>query len=213
MRGQPVRRLASTTLCAAVLVGTTGPAAVAAHSDRERGRTASAASAPGTDALRDRAGALCDPGTGLAPVAGLLDRALADGRPPADGARALADAGGAATAGAATAGVTAARPAAAPTAAPGTAGTPSAPSLPVTPPTISTAASPSMTGVPPFPAAPAAPGLPPGAGDAKEPAAATSSRTPSTRSGRRSTGCSTSSPAGSTPRPPGPTSLPTRRTV
>ncbi|MFF4038987.1 hypothetical protein [Streptomyces sp. NPDC001816] len=51
MRVLPVRRLASTTLCAALLVGIAGPAAVAADSARERTHAGSHSAVPGADAL------------------------------------------------------------------------------------------------------------------------------------------------------------------
>ncbi|MEU5598225.1 hypothetical protein [Streptomyces sp. NPDC020298] len=52
MRALPARRIASSTLCAALLVGVTGPAAMAADSPRERGHATS------PDAPRLRADAL-----------------------------------------------------------------------------------------------------------------------------------------------------------
>jgi hypothetical protein len=51
MRGLPARRLASSALSAALLVGITGPAALAADSARERDHAVSRAPAHGADAL------------------------------------------------------------------------------------------------------------------------------------------------------------------
>ncbi|AWW39511.1 hypothetical protein [Streptomyces cadmiisoli] len=81
MRALPARRLASGALCAALLVGITGPAAAAADSADERSRTTSAdAPLPGADALRTQIGRLRALGVELAPVTDLLNAALgADG--------------------------------------------------------------------------------------------------------------------------------------
>ncbi|MET8246325.1 hypothetical protein ABZV31_19020 [Streptomyces sp. NPDC005202] len=59
MRGLPARRIASTTLCAPLLVGITGPVAMAADSARERGHAAAShAPVPGADALLAQARSL-----------------------------------------------------------------------------------------------------------------------------------------------------------
>jgi hypothetical protein len=95
MRAMPTRRIASGALCAAVLVGITGPAAMAA--DPATGR--SHAASPGTpltgaDALRTKLRRLNAFGGEATPVADLVDAALkADkGRMPAAEARKLGDA-------------------------------------------------------------------------------------------------------------------------
>ncbi|MFJ9584033.1 hypothetical protein [Streptomyces acidicola] len=87
------RHIASSALCAALLVGITGPAAVAADSARERGPAAS------SNAWLYREDALLTEvrkinGGELAPVADLLDAVLKadDGRLPPDEARRLGDA-------------------------------------------------------------------------------------------------------------------------
>ncbi|WP_073948626.1 hypothetical protein [Streptomyces kebangsaanensis] len=95
MRVPPARRLASGALCAALLVGVTGPAAMAAAPARERGHAASPdAPLPSADALRAQVGKLDAAGGGLTPVTDLLNAALeADGgRLPAAEARKLGDA-------------------------------------------------------------------------------------------------------------------------
>ncbi|MFI6205151.1 hypothetical protein ACIBAI_01965 [Streptomyces sp. NPDC051041] len=75
MRALPARRIASSALCAALLVGITGPAAMAADSAREHGRAASAGTRlPGADA-RPAVAAELDR-SGLAPVADLLTAVL-----------------------------------------------------------------------------------------------------------------------------------------
>jgi hypothetical protein len=88
MRVLSARRLASSALCAALLVGIAGPAATAAGPARERGHAAS----PG--APRAQVRKLDAAGGGLTPVADLLNAALkADGgRLPAAEAKKLGDA-------------------------------------------------------------------------------------------------------------------------
>jgi hypothetical protein len=78
MRGLPARRVASTALCAVLLVGM-GPAAVAADPPRERAHPASAASRaplPDADALLAQVKGLGDLGGVLTPVTGLLNSVL-----------------------------------------------------------------------------------------------------------------------------------------
>ncbi|MEU0024807.1 hypothetical protein [Streptomyces sp. NPDC006335] len=75
MRGLPARRIASTALCAALLVGLAGPAAVA---DPAPERTQAASSTPlsDTDALLAQVKSLGDLGGVLTPVTDLLNTVL-----------------------------------------------------------------------------------------------------------------------------------------
>ncbi|MFD0393526.1 hypothetical protein ACFQ3Z_17755 [Streptomyces nogalater] len=84
MRDLPVRRLASTVLCASVLVGVTGPAAVAADMAREHGRTATQVSVPAAqkERLLARARALGSVNPALDPVVELLHQSLEKGSFP-----------------------------------------------------------------------------------------------------------------------------------
>ncbi|MFG3205382.1 hypothetical protein [Streptomyces sp. NPDC048192] len=182
MPGLPARRLASSALCAALLAGITGPAALAADSAGEPDRAASRSPVPGADKLLAQVRALDNTGSVLQPVVDLLKESLTKGRLPADQARALADAAHAAVARAAAqaqpagpatptapaAPTPAATPSApaAPTAAEPAAATPTAPALPAKP---STPAAPS---VPTAPATPAKPSAPVTAPAAAKPAAA-----------------------------------------
>ncbi|MFJ9560677.1 hypothetical protein ACIRQQ_11615 [Streptomyces fuscichromogenes] len=75
MRALPARRLASTALCAALLAGVTGPAAVAAPA-HERSRATHRAPVPGADVLLGRTRSLGDLAAVLAPVTDLLTAAL-----------------------------------------------------------------------------------------------------------------------------------------
>ncbi|WP_234342546.1 hypothetical protein [Streptomyces sp. NRRL B-3648] len=104
MRDLPVRRLASTALCASVLIGITGPAAVAADAAREHDRAASRAPVPATEKgkLLGQVRALDAANPALDPVVDLLDQALEKGRLPADEARRLGEAAKQAVAEAAT---------------------------------------------------------------------------------------------------------------
>ncbi|MFB0617557.1 hypothetical protein [Streptomyces sp. AGS-58] len=149
MRDLPARRLASTVVCAAVLVGITGPAVAA---DTARGHGGHAASrAPGPAADRERllaqVRALGAAGSVLHPVVDLLNRSLAEGRLPADEARRLGEAAKKAIAKAAEdhAPPTSASPAkpATPTApaSPAEPASPSSPSAPASPTSPSSAAS------------------------------------------------------------------------
>lgn len=94
MRALPARRLATTVLCASVLVGVTGQAALAADAAREHGRTASRAPVPAAEKERllAQVGALGDTNPALTPVLDLLDRSLEQGALPADEARRLGEA-------------------------------------------------------------------------------------------------------------------------
>lgn len=76
MRGLPVRRLASTALCAALLAGVTGPAAVAADDSARQRVPAASAPVPGSDALLTQVKGLGDLGTVLAPLTELLNAVL-----------------------------------------------------------------------------------------------------------------------------------------
>jgi hypothetical protein len=75
MRGLPLRRIASTAICAALLAGVTGPTAVAADSARKGVHTASAP-VPGADALLAQVKGLTDLGIVLTPVTDLLNTVL-----------------------------------------------------------------------------------------------------------------------------------------
>jgi hypothetical protein len=85
MRGLPARRIASTALCAALLVGMAGPAAVAADPARESAHAASRAPLPDADALLAQVKTLGDLGGVLTPVTDLLNSVLKadDGQLPA----------------------------------------------------------------------------------------------------------------------------------
>ncbi|MFH8937711.1 hypothetical protein [Streptomyces griseosporeus] len=94
MRGLPVRRIASTALCAALALALAAPAAVAADGAAERTSAASRTPVPGADALLAQAGGLGALGTVLTPVTRLLDSVLKadDGQLSADQASRLTDA-------------------------------------------------------------------------------------------------------------------------
>ncbi|WP_051926372.1 hypothetical protein [Streptomyces durhamensis] len=94
MGGPPARRIACITLCAALLAGVTGPAAVAADSTRDRARAASHAPVPGADALLAQVTLLANLGIVLTPVTGLLTAVLKadNGQLPTDQATALVQA-------------------------------------------------------------------------------------------------------------------------
>ncbi|MGW2743787.1 hypothetical protein [Streptomyces sp. NPDC001450] len=125
MRVLPARRLASTTLCAALLVGIAGPAAVAADSARGRTHAGSHSAVPGADALLAQVRSLRNVDPVLNPVIDLLEQSLQKGRLTPDQARKLGDAAKEAIAEA-------------------TAGAPTAPATHTTPATPTTPASPSM---------------------------------------------------------------------
>ncbi|MFJ9536278.1 hypothetical protein ACIRPX_03315 [Streptomyces sp. NPDC101225] len=77
MRGLSARRIAATALSATLLVGITGPAAVAAGSARESTHAASrGAPVPGADALLAQVKSLGDLGSVLSPVSALLNAVL-----------------------------------------------------------------------------------------------------------------------------------------
>ncbi|CAL9522737.1 hypothetical protein SUDANB6_03885 [Streptomyces sp. enrichment culture] len=92
----PARPVATSALCAALLLGVTGPAATAAdgESARERARTASRAPLPDADELNARIQALSGLGGVVTPVAELLGAVLEadDGRLTARQADRLGDA-------------------------------------------------------------------------------------------------------------------------
>lgn len=96
MRGLPVRRIASTALCATLALGIAAPAAMAADGAAARERNAAVSDAPvaGADALLAQAKALGDLGTVLTPVTDLLNTVLKadDGQLTADQATRLGDA-------------------------------------------------------------------------------------------------------------------------
>ncbi|GHI07596.1 hypothetical protein AQI88_25115 [Streptomyces cellostaticus] len=76
MGGLSVRRIASTALCAGLLAGVTGPAAVAADSAPERVRAAAHTPVPGADALLSQVTNLGNLQTVLGPVLDLLHTVL-----------------------------------------------------------------------------------------------------------------------------------------
>ena len=142
MRGLSVRRIASSALCGALLLGLAGPAAVAAEtrSARESVRSASGAPVPGADGLLAQVQSLGDLGAVLTPVTDLLNAVLKadDGQLSTEEATRLGDAVKAAIDK-----VGAAAPAA-----------PAVPAVPEAP------AVPSAPAVPAVPAVPATPALP-----------------------------------------------------
>lgn len=92
MRGPSAWRIAAPALCATLLVGTAGPAAVAAGPARGSTPAASrGAPVPGADALPAQVESLGELGGVLTPVTALLDAVLKadNGRLPADRARKL----------------------------------------------------------------------------------------------------------------------------
>ncbi|WP_326582731.1 hypothetical protein OG889_29280 [Streptomyces sp. NBC_00481] len=160
MRVLPARRLAASALCAALLLGVTAPAALAADVESTPDRARSAAPVPGADELQAQLKGFGELGGVLTPVTELLDAVLKadNGRLSADRAAELGKAVKVAIAKAkATAPVTLpARPAnpAAPVTPPVRPANPAAPAVPATPPAATTPT------VPAAPARPAAPQLP-----------------------------------------------------
>ncbi|MFJ8020233.1 hypothetical protein [Streptomyces sp. NPDC096311] len=94
MRALPARRLASSVLCASLLLGISGPVALAADSDSARGHTRASAPVPGADALLAQVKSLADIAGVLAPVTDLLNAVLKaeNGQLSADQAAKLAQA-------------------------------------------------------------------------------------------------------------------------
>ncbi|MEU0741888.1 hypothetical protein [Streptomyces sp. NPDC006134] len=92
----PARRIATSALCATLLLGVTGPVAMAADgdSDRERTRAASRAPLPGADELNAQIQALSGLGGVVTPVTRLLGAVLKadDGRLTAQQAEQLGNA-------------------------------------------------------------------------------------------------------------------------
>ncbi|MER7836507.1 hypothetical protein ABTY98_11460 [Streptomyces sp. NPDC096040] len=164
MRALPARRLASTALCALLLAGVTGPAAVAADPAHEHTHATSQAPVPGADALLAQVKSLGDLGTVLKPVTDLLNTVLGadNGQLTADQATQLGDAVKAAIAQiTAAAPTSAASPAAAKPATPAAPPTTAAPSAPPATPTApATPARPSASGLPSASAVPSAPAVP-----------------------------------------------------
>lgn len=76
----PARRLASTALCAALLAGVTGPAAVAADPAREHSHSTYRTPVPGGEKLLVQVRALDSTGAVLQPVLDLLNAVLQKGR-------------------------------------------------------------------------------------------------------------------------------------
>ncbi|OIJ86634.1 hypothetical protein [Streptomyces monashensis] len=92
MRGLHARRLASTVLCAAVLVAVAGPAAVAADSGGTSPQGASASPVPGAEKLLTQIRTLDNTGSVLQPVIDLLKESLTKGKLEPAEAHRLADA-------------------------------------------------------------------------------------------------------------------------
>ncbi|MET7696678.1 hypothetical protein [Streptomyces sp. NPDC005485] len=165
MRVLPVRRLASSALCASLLLGIAGPAAMAADSDSTRARTHAAAPVPGADALLAQVQSLGNIGAVLTPVTDLLNAALKadNGQLSADQATQLGQAVKDAIAK-----VTAAAPVTPPVA------------LPQTPGTSTTSTTPATSALPATPTLPAAPALPalPGLKSAERDAASEDGKAP-----------------------------------
>ncbi|MDQ0952397.1 hypothetical protein QFZ24_006320 [Streptomyces phaeochromogenes] len=169
MRALPARRIAAPALCATLLLGIAGPAAVAADHDSTRDARSIAAEAPvpGADALLAQVKSLGDVGGVLTPVTDLLNAVLKadNGQLPAADAAKLADAVKAAiakasaaapAAGAVTPPVKAERDQAVPTAPP----TPAAPTMPAVPTALAKPATPDSATSPVVPSAPATPATP-----------------------------------------------------
>ncbi|MBZ6137977.1 hypothetical protein [Streptomyces olivaceus] len=74
----PARRIATSALCAGLLIGLSGPAVMAADGDpvRERTRAASLAPLPDAEELQGQVGSLAGLGDMLAPVTDMLDAIL-----------------------------------------------------------------------------------------------------------------------------------------
>lgn len=140
MSGLPVRRIASSALCGALLLGLAGPAAVAAEhqSARSRVQVASQAPVPGADGLLAQVQSLGNLGTVLTPVTDLLNAVLKadNGQLSAEEATTLGDAVKAAIEKV------------------GAVAAPAAPAVPSVP------AAPAVPAVPSAPAVPAVPALP-----------------------------------------------------
>ncbi|MFD3311699.1 hypothetical protein [Streptomyces sp. NPDC058694] len=181
MPALPARRIAAPALCATLLLGIAGPAAVAADHDSTRDSRSIAAQAPvpGADALLAQVKSLGDVGGVLKPVTDLLDAVLKadNGQLPAADAAKLADAVKAAiakasaaapAAGALTPPVKAEREQAVPTAppaptapaAPATPAVPTAPAKPATPDAVTSPVEPVAPSAPASPTAPAKPAAP-----------------------------------------------------
>ncbi|MFD7679654.1 hypothetical protein [Streptomyces sp. NPDC060187] len=94
MRALPARRIATSALCATLLIGIAAPASMAAESDLPRGHSHAAAPVPGADALLAQTKTLGDISGVLAPVTALVDAALKadNGQLPADQATKLGQA-------------------------------------------------------------------------------------------------------------------------
>ncbi|MFD7132994.1 hypothetical protein [Streptomyces sp. NPDC059894] len=97
MRGLPVRRIASTALCATLVLGIAAPIALAAEGDtaaRERTLAASRAPVPGADTVTSQLELLSALGIVLTPVTELLDTAMKadNGQLTADQAKQFGDA-------------------------------------------------------------------------------------------------------------------------
>lgn len=132
MRALPARRIASTALCATLLLGIGAQTALAADGDsaRERGHAASQAPVPNADALLAQVKSLGDLGGVVKPVTDLTNAVLKadNGQLPLDEATKLTDAVKEAIAAASAAAQTPATP---PVSLPTTPAVPATPALPV----------------------------------------------------------------------------------
>ncbi|MER6159154.1 hypothetical protein ABT147_26935 [Streptomyces sp. NPDC001868] len=175
MRVLPARRLAVSALCATLLLGVTGPVALAADAEPTRDRARSAAPVPGADALLTQLKGLGDLSGVLKPVTDLLDAVLKadNGQLSAEQAaelgKAVRDAIAKAKAEApetSPVAPPAVSPAVPPVAlpvdpaAPAVPVAPPAPALPVTPPAATTPMVPAVPSAPAVPSVPAAPSAP-----------------------------------------------------
>ncbi|WP_330290886.1 hypothetical protein [Streptomyces sp. NBC_00576] len=160
MRALPARRIASTALCATLLVGIGAQTALAADGDaaRERGHAASQAPVPNADALLAQVKSLGDLGGVVKPVTDLTNAVLKadNGQLPLDEATKLTDAVKEAIAAAAAAPA----PATPPVSLPATPEAPATPAVPATPEAPATPAVPTTPEAPATPAMPTTPDLP-----------------------------------------------------
>jgi hypothetical protein len=160
MRALPARRIASTALCATLLIGIGAQTALAADGDaaRERGHAASQAPVPNADALLAQVKSLGDLGGVVKPVTDLTNAVLKadNGQLPLDEATKLTDAVKEAIAAAAAAPAPATPPVSLPT----TPEVPATPAVPTTPEAPATPAAPTTPDLPANPAVPVVSTLP-----------------------------------------------------
>ncbi|GGT40770.1 hypothetical protein [Streptomyces chromofuscus] len=155
MRGQPVRRIASSALCATFLLGIAAPAAVAA--DHASARSRASTPVPGADELLLQLEYLDNLDTALTPVTDVLDTVLTDedGQLTEEQASELGDAVREAIAE-----ILAGMPVLSPSVASPSVVLPSAPSVPAAPSTPAAPVVPAASATPAAPSSPAAPSAP-----------------------------------------------------